>query len=141
VEKIGWELYRARRYDDLRRLLEPYRPVFESLAARIAADPSEIAYASTCAQMFVFSAELGKTASDRRALAERAISICPTHRNARLILASALCDDAMAAMRKLDVFNASREVPRIEALLARAESLYPQSTNLPIARRMLEKLR
>jgi hypothetical protein len=44
-------------------------------------------------------------------------------------------------MRKLDVFNASREIPRVEALLARAESLYPQSTNLPIARRMLDKLK
>jgi hypothetical protein len=57
------------------------------------------------------------------------------------VLASALCDEAMAAMRAMVVFARRDELERVEALLARAESLYPQATDLPEARGMLERVK
>ncbi|MDF2696389.1 MAG: hypothetical protein K0S65_4772 [Labilithrix sp.] len=141
IDRIGWALYRARSWDALRYLLDPFRPMFDSLAARIERDPGQIAYAAGCAQMFVFLAEVDGYLPRKLEMAERAVAICPTHRNGRLVLASALCDEAMAAMRAMVVFARRDELERVEALLARAESLYPQATDLPEARGMLERVK
>jgi hypothetical protein len=141
AERIGWELYRARRWSDLAALLLPFGALFESLAARIMSDPSQIAYASGCAQMFVFLAEVERTLPRKLEVAERAIKICPSHRNGRLVLASALCEEAMARMRPMNARTPAAEIDRVAALVVRAESLYPQSSVLPEARRALEQLR
>ncbi len=141
IDKIGWELYRARSWDALRYLLDPFRPMFDSLAARIERDPSQIAYAAACAQMFVFLAEVDVHLTRRREMAERAVKVCPTHRNGRLVLASALCDEAIAAMRAMVVFARKDELERVQALLARAESLYPQTSELPDAKGMLDRVK
>lgn len=138
---VGWELYRARRWSDLRALLEPFRPLIENLALRIEQDPTKIAYAAPCAQMYVFLSDVD-TGEGRRAMhAERAVKVCPTHRNGRLILAAALCDQAMASMRTMVLFARRDELERVEALVARAEKLYPQSSDLPEAKAMLERVR
>jgi hypothetical protein len=115
--------------------------MFEQLAARIEQDPSRIAYAAGCAQMFVFLSEVDRYAPSKLAMAERAVKICPTHRNGRLVLASVLCAQAMDAMRGIGVFARKGELERIEALLGRAEGLYPQTSDLPEARRMLERVK
>ena len=141
VDKIGWELYRARSWDALRYLLDPFRPMFESLASRIERDPSRIAYAAACAQMFVFLAEVDRYLPRKLEMAERAVKICPTHRNGRLVLAAALCDQAMEAMRAMVVFALRSELERVEVLLERAESLYPQTNELPEARSMLVRVK
>lgn len=141
IDVIGWELYRARGWDALRALLEPFTPMFERLAERIERDPSRIAYAAGCAQMFVFLSEMNRHAPTKLALAERAVRICPTHRNGRLILASVLCDQAIETMGGFGVFARKGEVERVEGLLARAESLYPQSKELPEAKKMLEQVK
>ena len=141
VDKIGWELYRARSWDALRYLLDPFRPMFESLASRIERDPSRIAYAAACAQMFVFLAEVDRYLPRKLEMAERAVKICPTHRNGRLVLASVLCDQAMEAMRAMVVFARRDELERVEVLLERAESLYPQTNELPEARSMLVRVK
>jgi hypothetical protein len=141
VERIGWELYRARRWSDLAALLLPFGALFDSLALRITTDPSQIAYASGCAQMFVFLAEVERTLPRKLELAERAVKICPTHRNGRLVLASALCEEAMVRMRPMNARTPTAEVERVAALVARAEALYPQSSVLPEARKALEDLR
>jgi hypothetical protein len=91
--------------------------------------------------MFVFLSEMNRHPPTKLAHAERAVRICPTHRNGRLILASVLCDQAIETMRGFTVFARKREVEHIEAMLARAESLYPQSTELPEAKRMLEQVK
>src|SRR5688572_17974175 len=80
LEPVGWELYRARQWEELGALLLPFRPMFESLATRIKDDPSQIAYASAAAQMFVFEAEVEDALPRKLAFAERAVAICPTHR-------------------------------------------------------------
>ncbi|MBX3264951.1 MAG: hypothetical protein KF782_35090 [Labilithrix sp.] len=141
VDKIGWELYRARSWDALRQLLEPFRPMFDSLASRIERDPSHISYAAGCAQMFVFLAEVELHTPRKLALAERAVKICPTHRNGRLVLASVLCDEAMSSMRAMVVFARRDELDRVGALLDRAESLYPAASELAEAREMLARVR
>jgi hypothetical protein len=141
IDKIGWELYRARNWDALQYLLGPFRPMFDSLASRIEKDPSAIAYAAGCAQMFVFLAEVTGPLEDKLALAERSLRICPTHRNGRLVLAAALSDQATDAMRGMTVFAKRAELDRVEALLARAESLYPQTKSLPAARANLDRIR
>lgn len=141
VDKIGWELYRAQSWDALRSLLEPFKPMFESLASRIERDPGQIAYAAACAQMFVFFAEVDPHLPRKLTMAERAVKICPAHRNGRLVLAAALCDQAIEAMRAMVVFARRDELDRVEALLDRVESLYPQTGDLPEARRMLARVR
>lgn len=141
LDKIGWEHHRARDWGALAELLEPFRPLYESLAARIERDPSQLAYAAPCAQMFVFLAEVETAFTRKRALAERAVRICPTHRNGRLVLASLLCEEATLAMRGMIVVARRGEVARVEALLDRVESLYPSTYGLPEARRMLDRVK
>lgn len=141
LDKIGWELYRARDWDSLRYLLDPFRPMFDSLAARIERDPTQIAYAAGCAQMFVFLSEVERSLTQKIEMAERAVRICPTHRNGRLVLAAVLCAHALEAMRTMVVFAQKKDVERIESLLERVESLYPQTSDLPRAKEMLERVK
>lgn len=141
IDKIGWELYRARRMDVLRDLLDPFRPMFESLASRIERDPSKIAYAAACAQMFVFLAETEHHMPRKLEVAERAVKICPTHRNGRLVLASVLCDEAINTMQSMVVFAKRSELERVHNVLERAESLHPQTSGLPDAKQMLERVK
>lgn len=138
---IGWELYRARSWDALRYLLDPFRPLVERLADRVERDPTKVAFAAGCAQMFVFLSDVEGVGSERMRLAERALRICPTHRNGRLVVASLLCDDAIKSMRTMLLFARKDELARVEAMIARAETLYPQSGDLPEARAMLERLK
>lgn len=141
ISTVGWEMYRARDWDALRALLEPFRPLIEALAGRIEADPSRIAYAAPCAQMFVFMSDVERAAVAKMALAERAVRLCPTHRNGRLVLASLLCDEAQAAVRGAGLFTRRGQLDRAEALVARAERLYPQSRDLPETRALLDRAR
>jgi hypothetical protein len=141
LERIGWELYRARKWDALRYLLDPFRAIIESLAVRIERDKGQIAFSSGCAQMFVFLAEVEGALPRKIVLAERAIKVCPIHRNGRLVLASALCRQALDSMKGMVVFTRREEVERVEALLARVESLFPETTDLPQAKAMLERVK
>jgi hypothetical protein len=138
---IGWELYRARSWDALRYTFEPFRPLIEHFAARIETDPSKIAFAAPCAQMFVFLTDIEPLFAQKLALAERAVRICPSHRNGRLNLASLLCDEAIASMGQMILFASRAELGRVEKLLERAESLYPQSTELPAAKATLLRVK
>jgi len=141
VDKIGWELYRARHWDALRYLLDPFRPMFDSLASRIERDPSRIAYAAGCAQMFVFMAEVDRNLTSKLETAERAVKICEASRNGRLVLASALCDSAISAMRQMVVFARRDELSRVEKMIERAEALYPTTSELPEAKNLLERVK
>lgn len=137
---LGWELYRARSWDALRSTFDPFRGLIDHMATRIEQDPSKLAFAAPCAQMFVFLTDVEPSGSRKLELAERAVRLCPTHRNGRLNLASLLCDQALASMRQMGPFAGSDELERVRARLARAESLYPRSSELPEAKAMLERL-
>lgn len=138
---VGWELYRARAWDALRHTFDPFRGMIEHMAVRIEQDPSRIAYAAPCAQMFVFLTDIEQNEARKRELAERAVRLCPSHRNGRLNLASLLCDQALASLRQMVLFARRDELGRVEAQLTRAETLYPQSSELPEAKAMLERVK
>jgi hypothetical protein len=138
---VGWELYRARAWDALRFTFFPFRPMIEHMARRIEQDPTKIAFAAPCAQMFVFLTDMEQGTTIKHELAERAVRLCPSHRNGRLNLASLLVDQALASMRQMVLFARKDELERVESLLTRAEKLYPQSTELPEAKAMLERVK
>jgi hypothetical protein len=138
---VGWRLYRARAWDALESTFEPFRPIIEHLAARVESDPTQVAFAAACAQMFVFLTDVEPPGPRKRELAERAVRLCPAHRNGRLNLAALLCQDAISSMRSMVVFARREELERVEALLARAEGLYRETAELPEAKAMLERIR
>ena len=131
-----WDLYRDRKWDELRAVLKPMDPAMQSLASRIERDKSKLAYAAPCAQYFVFLAELAPTLDRQLLLCERAVALCPTHRNGRLVLADIL---VVRALHALDgalpwgdgVDNAERDVRR-------AQELFPMLDRLPEAKRRLQ---
>jgi hypothetical protein len=133
---IAWEHYRGAQWGELRRLLQPVEPLVDSLGRRIKRDPSRIAYAGPCAQIFVFRSEAEENAERQLELAEEGLRICPTHRNGRLILSNILLD---TAMKLLDpTYRITREqVERAAAHVDRAEQLFPASKKLPEARERL----
>jgi hypothetical protein len=138
---VGWELYRARRWDELRTLLDPFRTMIDHLAGRIERDPTKLAYAAPCAQMYVFLSDVEPWPVRKIELAERAVRVCPTHRNGRLVLAALLCEQAQNAMRSMVLFARRDELQRVEQLIARAEQLYPQCDDLAGAKTMLDRVK
>lgn len=96
---IGWELYNARRWDMLRRMTGVVRPVVDSLVERVANDPAMLPYAARAAQMLVFRAEMEPRLADQITAAKRAVEICPTHRNGRLVYSDMLAERALVALR------------------------------------------
>lgn len=141
LDRIGWELYRARNWTALRYLMDPFRPMTESLAGRVEKDPSQLAYAAGCAQMFVFMSETDMNPVSKLALAERAVKICPTHRNGRVVLASILCDRASDLIRQSSLVTRHADLDQAAAMLDRAELLYPQTRELPEIRKKLATAR
>ena len=141
IDKLGWVLYRARSWVELRELLAPFRPMIDNLARRIIEDPRQIAYASGCAQMFVFLAEVERNMEQKIVLAERAVTICPTHRNGRLVLAAFLCQSAQATLRTMTLFARREDLLRCEARIERAARLYPQATELEASRALLAEVK
>ena len=130
----AWELYRARRMNDVGTLLAPLRPAVDELEARISKDTNLLAYRALCAQMLTF---LGETESDPRAAIanlERAVAVCPTHRNARLILAGLLIDEALRQLRSLPTLpifgggeSRRRGLAEVRRLHDRALTLWPEA--------------
>jgi len=129
----AWELYRARRMSDVGVLIAPRRAVVDELEARIGKDTRLLAYRALCAQMMTF---FGETETDPRAaigMLERAVAVCPTHRNARLILAGLLIDDATRRLRTLPAvafFGAGesrrKALEEVRRLHDRARTLWPE---------------
>jgi hypothetical protein len=137
LPRFAWDLYRERRWDELRALLRPIERPTDRLARRIEADPREIAWAAQCAQALVFRAELAPTLETQIALAERGLRLCPTLRNARLVLADLLCAraerriDQPLLLRGTDGWAvAARDVER-------AAEIYPELKRLPALRARL----
>jgi hypothetical protein len=69
---------------------------------------------------------------EKLVFAERAVAICPTHRNGRLVLATLLCRQAATMLRTMVVFARKDDLARAAALVdARGNAL---STNQPARR-------
>lgn len=119
--KLLWEAYRITGWKELGRLIDALLPLAERLASRIEADPSQIAYAGHCAQILCFAADVEPTLDKELELIERALRVCPSHRNSRAHLARRLCQSATRACEK----GGAAELARAEAEVARAEKLFP----------------
>lgn len=87
AQTTGWTIYKAKQWPVLGELCETLRPMVDDAAKHVEGDPSALPYAALVAQMLVFRAEMGKVLATRLADAERALRLCDTHRNARVILA------------------------------------------------------
>ncbi|MBX3274120.1 MAG: hypothetical protein KF729_27890 [Sandaracinaceae bacterium] len=132
-----WDHYRERRWEAIRTILRPLEPVVERLAARVEREPGELAYAAPCAQMLVFRAEVATTFDEQLGLAERALRLCPTHRNARVVVADLLVE---RALRRLDAalpWQTGDALADAERDCRRAKDLYPQLKRLEDATRRL----
>ncbi len=138
---IGWSAYRATGWDPLRALVAPLAPLVDRMADRCEADPRKhLAYAAKCAQFLVFRGECETVDAARWTLIERALRICPTHRNARVVACNFLCDRAEVLLGAGALFQASAVIAAEQAI-ARAESLHPQGRRLEAARKRLLEVR
>ena len=133
---LAWAHYRASRWDALRELIAPVAPLVDSLARRIEHDPSKLAYAARAAQMLVFRSDVVRTDRETLELLDRAIAICPTHRNARLMKANTLCDQALRLLPGARA-PTRQDHDKAAAFIDRAEQLYPGATRLPEAKKRL----
>lgn len=133
---LGWSHCRQSRWGDLGILIEPIWPLVDSLTKRIEADPTKVAYAARCAQMLVFKADTMRTDEETLKIAERALKICPSHRNTRLTIAHSLCGEALRYLPGSRPAT-HQGVATAEAMIKRAESLYPGINRLPEAQKRL----
>lgn len=137
AEPVCWELQRRREWDKFAQLFGPdagphgvparahtFRLV-ESLIARVMGDRGRVAYAAACAQFLVFYTNAATTLDRQIAIVERAVAVCPSHRNGRAVLASFLCQKARRKVESL--VTSSAEVDEAEALVARARELFPSA--------------
>ncbi|MCB9592139.1 MAG: hypothetical protein H6719_05350 [Sandaracinaceae bacterium] len=132
-----WDHYREKQWDVIRTLLRPLEGPIESLARRVEDDPTQLAYAAPCAQMLVFQAEVSQTFDVQMTIVERALRICPTHRNARVVCADLLVERAMRRLETAMPWGSGDALADAERDCRRAMDLYPQLKRLEDAKRRL----
>ncbi|MGE0789613.1 MAG: hypothetical protein AB7S26_28330 [Sandaracinaceae bacterium] len=139
ITPIIWDRHRERAWDDVRRIVTPLRPAVEHMARRIEGDPSRLAYAAPCAQMFVFMAEVAPRLEEQIVLAERAVALCATHRNGRLVLADLLVARALRRLEGAVPFGWSPALDESTQDISRAQELFPQLSRLEDAKKRLRR--
>jgi len=135
-----WDHYRDKRWDDIRALLRPLEQPIESLARRTEGDRGQLAYAAPCAQMLVFQAEVARSFDDQLAISERALRLCPTHRNARVVCADLLVERGLRRLDTAMPWETGDALAEAERDVRRALELYPQLKRLDQARRRLSAM-
>jgi hypothetical protein len=141
VTPIAWDVYRHSAWDVLRSLLAPCELLYDNLEARLLARPQDIAYAAKCAQILVFRSEADTVRAKEWLYAERALVVCPTHRNGRLILSHLLSDHAISVLGRSTIFSGRNDVAEMTPVVERAEKLFPQGTRTQEARSKLDEAR
>ncbi len=143
VERITpfcWARYRERRWNELRSLLRPIHDAVDHLAGRIERDKTQLAYAAPCAQMFVFRAEVAQTFDAQLTMAERAVSLCTTHRNGRLVLADLLVERSMRILDAAMPWNTGDALSKAATDVRRAAELYPELKRLADAKQRMKAM-
>lgn len=154
AEPVCWEIQRRKEWDrfatlfgtaselpGVRELAAPkatFRLV-ESLIARVKADRGKVAYAAACAQFLVFYTNVVSTLDRQIAVGERAIDVCPSHRNGRAVLASFLSQKALRVSDGMVPTRASLE--EAWTLVERATVLFPSSREVQESRDIVERRR
>jgi hypothetical protein len=140
VERLGdfaWDLYRDRPRVELARLVAIVAEPVASLAARVERGEPAIAWAAPCAQALVFQAESAADLDAQITIAERAYAVCPTLRNARIVLADLLLTRAERAIDR--GVTRAREGTPPEQDVARAATIHPDLVRLPKVREKLAR--
>lgn len=128
VPDLAWPLHQAQRWDELRTLLGPIEAPSEHLAARLVADPTDVAFRASTAQALVFLAETAGTLERQIELAERALLLCSTLRNARVVCADRIACKAEGMLLRSGSDEATNAA---DTLALRARELYPALRRLP----------
>ncbi len=137
ASSVAWVAYRATGWDPLRAIVTPLASLVDRMAERCEQDPRQnLAYAAKCAQFLIFRAECETAEPARWPLVERALAICPTHRNGRVVACNFLCDRAEVLLGAGALFQASAVVAAEQAI-ARAELLWPQGRRLADVKKRL----
>ena len=137
LPQFAWDLYRERKWDEMRAIIRPIEPAIERLARRVEQDPAELPWAAQCAQAVVFRAELAPTLDVQISLAERGLRLCPTLRNARLVLADLLCARAERRIDQPVLVRGSDAFSEAAKDVTRATELFPELKRLPAIRERL----
>lgn len=135
---VAWVLYNHKQWDPLRRLDHSLEALVDAMADHVIAHPGELSYASRTAQMLVFRAELERRFDEQLVVAERALSLCSSHRNAKVVLADLLAE---RALRTLEGGATPNAFQRAKSDIVRAESLRPDSPRIKRARERLDRAR
>jgi hypothetical protein len=137
AQPVGWDAYRGTGWSQLRKLITAVDPMVERLAGRIE-QTANIAYASGCAELLVFRAQIESPFRRQKETAERALRLCPSHRNARVVLAGFLCEEAILRVTVGLLPPSRADCAAAEADVARAEELFPTSSRIAGARAKIE---
>lgn len=140
VTPVLWDLYRESRWEVMQSLLRPLEQPVDHLALRIEGDVTKLAYAAPCAQIYVFRAEIAPTLDRQLAYAEKAVALCSTHRNGRMVLADLLIERALRGLDTAMPWATGDALTRATKDVRRAENLYPQLKRLEMAKRRLKSL-
>lgn len=133
AQTTGWTIYKAKQWPVLGELCETLRPMVDDAAKRVESDPSALPYSSLVAQMLIFRAEMGNVLATRLADAERALRLCDTHRNARVILADLLAERAANTLDSTGVLGRDAALANARVDVDRADQLWaglPRVANL-----------
>ena len=130
---VAWPIYRERKMEVLGEILEPVVPLFNSLEARILQlreegdVTTELAYLGPAAQALVFWSETTKDVVAAMERAERAYALCPSLRNARIVLSHLLCDRADRTLAQGQLWPTHPA----KADVLRAREIFPELARLP----------
>jgi len=132
LPELAWPLYRKRSMRELGEMLAPIMPMAWALEARVLAARQQgqldrdLAYVAPCAQALVFWAEIPREVDAALPRIERAYALCPTLRNARIVLAHVLCDRAEHTLARRELFPTHPARADVE----RAASVFPELSRL-----------
>jgi len=130
IVPISWDAHVDRDWAKLRRLLAPCLPLFDSLEARLLSRPLDnLAYSAHIAQTFVFRSEAEEHGHEIPLL-ERGVRVCPSHRNARSVLAHYLCERALRVLARSNLFTVRSDALEAARLIERAQQVFADSPRI-----------
>lgn len=136
--ELGWTLRRLGRdeSDEFKLMFAMMNPFNEQLANNMD-DPISLGHNSKVADFLVFRGELATARPERKAIFERALTICPGHRNSTMLYSYELIYEAnqllgQSKVRDLTGVKGGGQGTLLEAWakVQQVEQLYPQNKNL-----------
>lgn len=127
---IAWTLYKGSDKSLVARFVATTQECVDRCAARVLTDPSELAQASRVAQMLVFRAESVRSLSEQVVAIEKALKVCPTHRNGRLVGADIFAFRGLERLRGSGPLSGSSPADAAFEDAKRARALWPRCKRL-----------